>query len=235
MMDACPDSEKPVVKMAGQIRGILGSFFKKMLIELGVDGTKLEQLVTRYINNPEGGLMHESASKRSSERRNLLDALMNDHMTFLSFVKGLHVLCVVGYTMDLFTLDVDGKENHHVIKPQMSQDSESTRYVLSQFFNSILNQLDITHEILEGLVMKHINNPEGGLMHESASKRSSERRNLLDALTGDKMTFLSFVKGLHVLCVVRFKIQLTLQHRNGISTIHSITVALNSKGKRNDE
>ena len=127
MMDVSPDSEKPVVKMAGQIRGILGSFFKKILIELGVDGTKLEQLVTR-----------------------------------------------------------------------------------------------------------HINNPEGGLMHESASKRSSERRNLLDALTGDKMTFLSFVKGLHVLCIVRFKIQLTLEHRNGISTIHSITVALNSKGKHDE-
>ena len=234
MMDVSPDSEKPVVKMAGQIRGILGSFFKKILIELGVDGTKLEQLVTRHINNPEGGLMHESASKRSSERRNLLDALMSDHMTFLSFVKGLHVLCVVGYKMELFTIDNNGKENYHTHKPQMNQDTELTRYVLSEFFNIILTQLGITPEVLETMVIKHINNPEGGLMHESASKRSSERRNLLDALTGDKMTFLSFVKGLHVLCIVRFKIQLTLEHRNGISTIHSITVALNSKGKHDE-
>ena len=234
MMDVSPDSEKPVVKMAGQIRGILGSFFKKILIELGVDGTKLEQLVTRHINNPEGGLMHESASKRSSERRNLLDALMSDHMTFLSFVKGLHVLCVVGYKMELFTIDNNGNENYHTHKPQMNQDSELTRYVLSEFFNIILTQLGITPEVLETMVIKHINNPEGGLMHESASKRSSERRNLLDALTGDKMTFLSFVKGLHVLCIVRFKIQLTLEHRNGISTIHSITVALNSKGKHDE-
>ena len=114
-MDNHPESDKPVVKMAGQIRGILGSFFKKVLIELGVDGTKLEQLIVRHINNPEGGMMHESASKRSSERRNLLDALMSDHMTFLSFVKGLHVLCVVKFKIQLTLEHRNGVNTVHNI------------------------------------------------------------------------------------------------------------------------
>lgn len=132
-MDNHTESDKPVVKMAGQIRGILGSFFKKILIELGVDGTKLEQLVVRHINNPEGGLMHESASKRSSERRNLLDALMSDHMTFLSFVKGLHVLCVVRFKIQLTLEHRNGVNTVHNItvalndKPVGKQDEQNTR------------------------------------------------------------------------------------------------------------
>lgn len=107
--------EKPTVKMAGQIRGILGSFFKKILVELGVGGDKLEQLVTRHINDPAGELIHESASKRSSERRNLLDQLMGDHMTFLSFVKGLHVLCVTRFEIRLTLHHRSGQQTHHQI------------------------------------------------------------------------------------------------------------------------
>ena len=124
-MSELDNSEKPTVKMAGQIRGILGSFFKKILLELGVNGDKLEQLVTRHINDPVAGMMHETASKRSSERRNLLDQLMGDHMTFLSFVKGLHVLCVTRFEIRLTLHHRSGQQTNHQINVTLNSKGDN--------------------------------------------------------------------------------------------------------------
>lgn len=109
-----------------------------------------------------------------------------------------------------------------------SKGKEEARGVLSHLWRVILSERKIMPSAWARYMSEYLSDPRNGIPTEG-KKRSSDRNNLNKELSRPDMTWNVFYKGLKLLQVVRFKMDITLTFPSGRSSTHTTVVNIRRK------
>jgi hypothetical protein len=99
--------------------------------------------------------------------------------------------------------------------------AEDSQGVLTRLWRNILKDCRVMPATWARLMTNYLNDPRNGIPAEG-KKRSSDRNNLNKEVARLDMTWNVFFKGLKVLGVQRFKIEITLEWKGRDPTVHTL-------------
>lgn len=97
--------------------------------------------------------------------------------------------------------------------------------VLAKFYRKIIRELGVTHEAITPMLDRMLRN-RFGQQPLTLREFTSARGNLMKELMRPTMSWKVFCKGLRLLGVTAFKIELTLTHPKKVATLHFVNVVI---------
>lgn len=207
----------------GTADSILAGLWRQIKKELGVDDTKVENLIDLYSTT----LNVDSHEHRTQIRGNLRSELTKDTMTWKTFMKGMKVLRAtkVEMTFVLHHVTLISQHTLHLDLTEVDQEEDTPkRSQLSDFFHNLLNDLGIDLGKFDRLLSSYMVRSQIPI---TTKNRTHQRGNLKKEFLGPKLSWRSLIKGFNFLCVVKFEIKLRLHLKNNPPTEHNRIVVLN--------
>lgn len=200
----------------------LRGFYGKILADLGVGISKLDELMESYLINPKNfpkGKIPLNSKERMVARGNVRkEILSSSNMTFKVFNKGLRFLNVkkIVYYIEI------AHENNTI--SQYCYFGDNVR----EMFNIIYNDIKPTKETINKWLDDYINN-ENNFKDSIFPKTKKEKMicsNYVkkEFLLTPKMSFKTFIKALKLIKVKYFTIRVQLTHNNLTVTEHEYSL-----------
>lgn len=210
----------------GQPDSILSGLYRTILHELGIEESRWESLVHKYITRT---IKDVSAKELSSVRSNFRNELMKSVMTWKVFNKGLQVINIKEYDVGLQVWFNDESRESvsalRTVKLNVPADDKQFSYdtALSYLFNQLMVEMHMDPVLYSELLVLYIRRSKVPINQKEIS---SERGNVNKELTNPRMSWKVSIKGLNFLDVKNFVFVVRLKHFRGDSTSHKRYITL---------
>ena len=94
----------------GSVGSILAKLFREIMDYIGMDGTRFDDLIRRYIQK---ALLDPNRVERATARASLGKDLLKVSMTWKTFIKGLAFLNVLRFELIIKLYHANGKMTEH--------------------------------------------------------------------------------------------------------------------------
>lgn len=204
-------------------QNLVAVMFRSIALDLGLTYPVWDSLVKKWTKDPHSGVM-DDAKKRASEKNNLNRALCEPILAWKMFRRFLMVLVRRNYTFELkLTWDP------HLILPKPKPDfisytPENRANELTQIFRQLLIDVGIDPMLWNIMVERWMDDPRNNVSTNPAD-RSWLKGNIRKQLfMRNEYTWSGVCRGLHILGVQGFDLDIVLQHSPRKTTRHSFSV-----------
>lgn len=220
--------------LTGGSDSVLAGMWRQIAKDLGIDDTKVEDLIDKFASNRPG----LTTEQKSQVRGNLRGELNNSTMTWIAFMKGLQVLRVERFSLLITLQHLNVASNHTLTYDFATEQDEETEVedkkpnTLSLFLSGIFDDLNINLEYFDRLMTSYMARSRIPI---TISNRTHVRGNLKKELLGFKLTWRSFIKALNFIRVTRFEMRMHVFLKRGGDSIHTRVIVLNDEEDFPDE
>jgi hypothetical protein len=204
----------------GGVDAILASMFQNLMLKLGINTSRFQQMITRYVaaQQPEVGVdPKDIAMARSYLKKDLTKG----EMTWRVFCKGIGFLGFPVFTFTVVLHHDNMPSTSHAIQVVVMDDpyrspplEKNVKKALAHLFRKIMLDLGIRTEIFNRLMEQYLMELSQSTS-ASVKSRASARRNLHAELLKDTMTWRVFCKGMKFLNIPKFIARVTVTDAYG--------------------
>lgn len=217
----------------GTSDSILSALYRDILSDLGIEEGRFLLMVDKHVSRT---ITPEEMKEISSIRGNVRKELMKSVMTWKVFIKGLSVLNVKKFEVEIKTALKTGEvKAASVIRtvlldpnliPNDKTEISKPVNVLTSLLRGIFEKCHVTTARFSELIRDYIIKAN---IPVNMKEISSARGNIKKELLHDSISWKVFVKGLVFLNAWQFAIEVRLYHLNGKVTQHSKSIILDSE------
>ncbi len=196
----------------------LALLFRQVLFDLSIDTMELNRKLKLYDNDPNNRVPNNRMT-RARRRSANIRAVANPRISWKMFCRGMRLISARKWTLHIHHTGIDGKSRHASINntealSTLFERIRESRGIDDNTFNRLLNRW---YERLDQqeLIKRH--------------KGRKPKGNLERGLTSPTLTWIFFMKGMVLLEVEYFHMELVCIWMGGLATQHTITVNLNNR------
>ncbi len=216
---------------SGTADTVLAGLWRIILKDERIDPARLDDLINQYSRK----MTNVDAQTRTQWYGNVASDLKADQMTWRTFKRGPMVLGAKRMEITLILHHLNCRTRHkyvlHYPPPDQSEeidtgDGGKQATELSIFYAQILMNLDVSVGTLNRLLRTYMQRRH---MRITPANSTYMRGNLKKEIIGKRLSWASFVKGIDLLTVPRFGVEIALfyDNRHKKTTYHGTTITLN--------